>query len=232
MDEKKDELVLIIEDNANLVFVLSKLVRQIGYEAVHAYNGRDGIKRALNPDIKLIILDIGLPDMSGHSVIKQVRELTSKPIIVISYDKTIENQVKSFDSKANIFHQKPIDYTLLTAQIKSLIEKKKKLKSKPRDVFQISKDIHLDTADCTVHIGDRVVILSRRETKFLNLLIQYEGKVVSKKFISERIAPSGESMLETSVNTMVCRLRSKLQLQDCDFIETIHTRGYSFKRPT
>ena len=62
MDEKREELVLIIEDNANLVFVLSKLVRQIGYEAVYSYNGRDGIKKALNTNIKLIILDIGLPD--------------------------------------------------------------------------------------------------------------------------------------------------------------------------
>lgn len=230
MDEKRDELVLIIEDNANLVFVLSKLVRQIGYEAVHSYNGKDGIKKALNTNIKLIILDIGLPDISGHSVIKQIRELTSKPIIVISYDKTIENQIKSFDSKANIFHQKPINYTLLTVQIKSLMEKKGS-ESKQRDVLKISNDIHFDTADCTVHIGDRVVTLSEREARFLNLLVQYEGKIVSRELISRKISPSGDSMLKTSINTMVCRLRAKLKLQNCDFIETIHTRGYSFKRP-
>lgn len=224
------DIILIIEDDANLVFVLSKLIRQMGYKAIHSYNGCNGIQKALRKEIKLIILDICLPDISGHDVIEKVKELTQKPIIVISNDKSIENQVKSFNKKANIFHHKPIDYTLLTAQIQSLM-KDCFVKKKCNKTVNISEEIYFNPNNYSINIKDRVVNLTIRETKFLELLLKYDGRVVSKKLISEKISLREESLLQTSVNTMICRLRMKLNLPEKDsFIETIHGCGYRLKR--
>ncbi|HOV29635.1 MAG TPA: response regulator transcription factor [Candidatus Dojkabacteria bacterium] len=216
------ETVLIVEDSANLVFTLESFLRSIGYKTIPVYNGNSGLQKAQLKEVSLILLDIGLPDISGLEVLKKVRTFTDKPVIVISTDYSLENKISAFTDKANIFHEKPINFELLKAQVDSLISNIDNTKN-----LILQNGIKIDTRTNTVSQNGKIIKFTRKESALFNLLVRNNKKIVSRKTAIQVLDPFGRINNENSIDATICRIRKKLHLSPKNSIlKTINGKGY------
>ncbi len=214
--------ILIIEDCASLVHVLQKFFESLSLTSDFAYNGKEAYRKIRNNSYSLLILDIGLPDISGHILLERIREVyKTKPIIVISNDVSIKNQIESYKNGANIFHPKPLEYELLEVQVLNFFSNK----FYPRTIH--IKDLTLTEGKRVTKKGEGEIYLTKTEFSLLLLLAKNKGITFSRdKIISVLDALNIDKSIG-SVDTLVCRLRKKLNASDCNkYIETVKGLGY------
>ncbi|HOV34706.1 MAG TPA: response regulator transcription factor [Candidatus Dojkabacteria bacterium] len=214
--------VLIVEDCANLVFTLESFLKSIGYKTMPVYDGSSGLQKAQLKEVSLILLDIGLPDISGLEVLEKVRNFTDKPVIVISADFSLKNKVSAFTGRANIFHEKPIDFELLKAQVDSLMHNTQITKK-----LILQNNIEIDSRTNTVSKSGKVIKFTSKESALFNLLVKNNKNIVSRKTAINVIDPFGRINNENSIDVTICRIRKKLHISPKDdIIKTISGKGY------
>lgn len=213
--------ILVVEDSESLAYILEKFLEELGYEAVCAYNGQNGIKSVFKEDICLAIVDIGLPDISGLKVIDRIKEINRNlPIIVISKPKDIEGEIAIYEKGVNLFHKKPISFKLLDVQIKNLIPE-------PKNTSIKIEDITIDTEKGFILKDDTRITLTQMEKKCLAYLIESNGHSCSRENILKRLSINFNDRTEHCVDTLICRLRRKLaQIDKNQIIETVNGAGY------
>lgn len=223
MHKKK---ILIVEDSKGLVYIIAEFLQNVGYYPLCTYNGKDAICSVLKETPSLAIVDIGLPDISGLSVIERIKEINSKvPIIAISGPKDIEKEIAMYKKGIVLFHKKPLHLGLLEVQIKNLLPNNK------NNTIQI-KDIKIDI-DIGIIIKNNVRIpLTKNELSCLTYLIEAQGCLCSRESILRRLNFNPNDKTEHSVDTLVCRLRKKLGHTGIDeIIETVNGKGYRILTP-
>ena len=214
--------ILIIDDCASLVHVLQKFLESLNLTSDFAYNGKEAYRKIKNNCYSLLILDIGLPDISGHILLERIREVyKKKPIIVISSDNSVKNEIESYRNGANIFHKKPVQYELLEAQILNFFCKK----FYPRTIH--IKDLTLSEGKRVIRRGKEEIHLTNTELGLLLLLAKNRGFIFSRDKIISILDALNIDKSIGSVDTLVCRLRKKLNASDCNkYIETVEGLGY------
>lgn len=150
------------------------------------YDGSSGLQKAQLKEVSLILLDIGLPDISGLEVLEKVRNFTDKPVIVISADFSLKNKVSAFTGRANIFHEKPIDFELLKAQVDSLMHNTQITKK-----LILQNNIEIDSRTNTVSKSGKVIKFTSKESALFNLLVKNNKNIVSRKTAINVIDPFG-----------------------------------------
>lgn len=214
--------VLIIEDDANLVSVLKSYIESLGFNAQGTYCGRKGLEKALTNKHQLFIIDLGLGDIHGLQLIEQIRNISKKPIIVITGDIKQESEINCYRSKVNIFHRKPIKYEVLSAQIRSLISPRKK-----GHIFR-TRNVYLDLNKRIFKLNDKATNLTRTEFNFLLMLLSSNGEVFTREQIICNVMNYFSTSSENCVDTMVSRIRGKLN-EKCvkdSLIQTVNGAGY------
>ena len=169
--------MLIIEDDANLVLVLTKFIKSIGFNTQSTYSGKEGLEIALSNKHQLFIVDLGLIDIHGFELIEKIRQINNKPIIVITGNTQEENEITSFKLEVNIFHKKPINFDILEMQIKSLMSPKR------RGNILTTKNIYVDLNKRIFKSNNQVVPLTKTEFNFLVMLFNSNGQVFTRKQI-------------------------------------------------
>ncbi|MGI6484437.1 MAG: response regulator transcription factor [Candidatus Dojkabacteria bacterium] len=214
--------ILIIDDCASLVHVLQKFFESLSLTSDFAYNGKEAYRKIRNYSYSLLILDIGLPDISGHILLERIREIyEKKPIIVISNDVSIKNEIESYRNGANIFHKKPLEYELLEVQVLNFFSKK----FYPRAIR--IKDLTLTEDKIVTKKGKGEIHLTKTEFGLLLLLAKNRGVIFSRDKIISILDALNIDKSIGSVDTLVCRLRKKLNASDCNkYIETVEGLGY------
>ena len=117
----RENLILIIDDEVQIRRLLEITLQSNGFNICEALNGREGVNLAASLQPELIILDIGLPDLSGHEVLKKLREWYTNPVIILSVQSNEEDIVKALDSGANDYLVKPFRTGELLARIRSAL---------------------------------------------------------------------------------------------------------------
>lgn len=214
--------ILLVEDDTNLNFILTKSLERAGFSVVAKQSGKAGLSAALSQKIDLFLIDIGLPELNGLDLIKQLRpQKVSVPIIVITNQSKIEKEIESFDLGANLFHRKPINYDLLISQINSLLTPNVSAAD-----IEI-KDLVISPSKRIVIRNNKTKSLTKSEFDLLFLIVTSNGRVFSRNDISRRVMRSHLDVEPGSVDTLVSRLRKKLKVSGApDIIETIHKSGY------
>src|SRR4051812_19751932 len=116
--------ILIIDDEAQIRRLLTITLESYGYQVALAVSAREGLTMAATHPPDLVLLDIGLPDESGHEVLKRLREWYTKPVIILSVQNTEEDIVKALDAGANDYLVKPFRTGELMARIRSALRSK------------------------------------------------------------------------------------------------------------
>src|ERR1043165_14107 len=166
--------ILIIDDEVQIRKLLEITLQSNDYKVNEAATARDGLIKAANHPPDMILLDIGLPDESGHVVLQKLREWYSKPVLILSVQNSEEDIVKALDNGANDYLVKPFRTGELLARVRSALRSVALEDSEP---IMDAGELQIDLVARTVKKNKETVKLTATEYKLLSLLAQYEGKV-------------------------------------------------------
>ena len=200
--------ILIIDDEPQIRKLLEINLESNDYKVYMAETGKEGLLKAANHPPDLIILDLGLPDKSGHVVLKELREWYNKPIIILSVQYDEESIVKALDNGANDYLTKPFRSQELLARIRS------GLRHTDHQTIQnilSFEELELDLIARIVRRNGQEIKLTSTEYSLLILLAKYAGKVLTHQFILKEVLGPGYQMETQYLRVFVAQLRKKIE---------------------
>ncbi len=225
--------ILIIEDEAPISNIIKFNLKKEGYEVDTAFDGGEGLKKALKDGVSLVLLDIMLPVMDGFEVCKQVREKSNVPILMLTAKEEEVDKVLGLELGADDYITKPFGMRELIARIKANIRRTESegTKEMPEDIKEFGV-ITLDMNRYEVRKNGEALDLTLREFELLKYLAEREGKVFSREQLLEEVWGYEYYGDIRTVDVTVRRLREKLEDDPGDpkFILTKRGIGYYFNR--
>ena len=208
---KKKATILLIEDDPAIRRMLSIAFQEAGLSAVEAGTGHDGIKAVANHQPDLILLDIGLPDISGLDVVQNVRTWSKVPIIILSANGQEHLKVECLESGADDYVTKPFGVAELMARIRVVLRRESVLQMSVESPVFESGTLKVDMATREVFILGERVKLTPLEYKLLITLIKHAGKIVTHRQLLAEVW--GQEYTEESqyLRLYIGYLRKKLQ---------------------
>ena len=205
----QEATILLIEDEPEIRRFLRTTLPAHGYRVYESSSGRDGLIEAQSRNPDLILLDLGLPDLDGGEVIRQVREWTVTPIIVLSARDQEQAKVAALDLGADDYVTKPFDTAELLARLKAAL--RHGLQSAGEAPVFRSGSLSVDLVNRHVYLGEAEVHLSPKEYSLLRLLVGHAGKVVTHRQLLQEVW--GPAHLEDVqyLRVLMRQLRQKLE---------------------
>jgi DNA-binding response OmpR family regulator len=225
-DSKK---FLIVEDEEKVASFIKKGLFTQGYGSEIASTGREALVFFESQKYDLVILDIGLPDMSGLEVCEQIRGANAKvPILMLTALGSVSDKLSGFEVGTDDYLVKPFDFMELLVRIKALL--KRSNENMPEDDILKVADLELNLHQKVAIRAGKVIALTAKEFNLLEYLMRNRGRVVSKLDIAEHVwdidFDTGTNFIEVYVNY----LRNKLDKGfDEKLIHTIFGMGYTLK---
>ncbi|WP_277287145.1 response regulator transcription factor [Sneathia sanguinegens] len=222
-----EDKILIIEDDEKISRLIEMELKFEGYETEKAYDGRDGLEKALKKDCVLVLLDLMLPKMNGIEVCKRIREVSQVPIIILTAKDEVTDKVIGLDYGADDYMTKPFSNEELIARIKALLRRVNHV-SKP-DVF-VYEDLKIDYKTYEVYRDDKLISLSKKEFELLDYLVLNKGIVLSRNKILEEVWGYDYVGNDNILDLYIKYVRDKIDKNyDRKFIQTIRGVGFIFK---
>jgi two-component system KDP operon response regulator KdpE len=179
--------VVIIEDELPIRRFLRASLAAHGYAVIEAETAQEGIRQATTQQPDLIILDLGLPDLDGLAVIRQVREWSALPIIVLSARGQEDDKVAALDAGADDYLTKPFGMSELLARIRVALRHAARRPDEPDEPEFSVENLRVDLSRRLVFVDDREVRLTPIEYRLLTTLVKYAGKVVTHKQLLKEV---------------------------------------------
>jgi len=200
--------ILIIDDETAIRRMLEITLQSNDYSVKEAGTAKEGLITAAKTPPDLVLLDIGLPDDSGHNVLKKLREWYSKPIIILSVQSSEEDIVNALDYGANDYLVKPFRTGELLARIRTALRASSNETSEP--VFHFN-GLEVDLSLRTVRKNGELLKLTSTEYSLLALFIKNEGRVLTHHFLLKEIW--GSSFINESqyLRVYMAQLRKKIE---------------------
>jgi two-component system, OmpR family, response regulator len=218
--------LLIIEDDPRLGRLLKRLLEEDRHVVELATDGRSGLEMALEgPGIETLILDVGLPDISGLEVAKQIRSAGSAvAILMLTARDTVGDRVTGLDAGADDYLVKPFAFEELSARLRALSRRSAVALNRPGTQL-VNGPIALDEGLRQVTVDRREVTLSPREFALLECLLRHPGQVMTRDQLLDLAWPYGVAVTLNAVDAYVHYLRDKLG-EAGGRIETVRGVGY------
>ncbi|MGL4912829.1 MAG: response regulator transcription factor [Romboutsia sp.] len=216
--------ILIIEDDNEISNMIADYLGKNDYQTHLAKDGITGIKIAIEEKPDLIILDIMLPYKSGDEVLREVRQFSDIPIIVVSAKENVQFKVDLFKLGVDDYVVKPFDLSELLARIETNLRRYSRFTS--NQTLYKYKNITLNYDLKEVLVDDNAIKLTSKEFEILYLFIKYPNKVFSKKNIYEAVWKDSYAYDDDTINTHISNIRKKV---DSELIETVWGMGYKLK---
>ena len=178
--------VLVIDDEPPIRKLLRVGLSAHGYQTVEASSGKSALELLREQPPDLVILDLGLPDMQGHELLRTMRARNDKvPIVVLSSRDDETGKVQALDAGADDYVTKPFGMDELLARMRAALRHQLQTHGE-RPIFRVG-DLSVDLVRRIVKIGDREIKLSPKEYELLRLLVQHAGKVLTHKFLLNQL---------------------------------------------
>ena len=226
MDKKK---ILVVEDEKAIADILVFNLQREGYDTLVAYDGTEGLRRALEDTPDLILLDVMLPGMDGFEVCRRVREQNETPIIMLTAREEETDKVLGLELGADDYITKPFSMRELMARVKanmrrSLSGEERKNPAMPASALRISRDNGM------VYKNGRALELSAREFDILCFLSAAPGRVFSREELMEQVWGYEYYGDLRAVDVAIRRLREKVEDQPASpqYIMTKRGMGYYY----
>ncbi|MVO10879.1 response regulator [Flavobacterium sp. TP390] len=200
--------ILIIDDEPQIRKLLQINLESNDYKVIQASNGKEGLILAANHPPEVILLDIGLPDKSGHEVLKELREWYNKPIIILSVQDNETDIISALDNGATDYLTKPFRTGELLARIRSAIRRSQ---NTTNNSSIVCGDIEIDFVARIVKRKGEIVKLTSTEYNLLILFAKNEGKVLTHQFILKEIWGYGYQTETQYLRVFVGTLRKKIE---------------------
>lgn len=222
--------VLLVEDDPTTSKSIEMMLSHANLNVYSTDLGEEGVDLAKLYDYDLILLDLNLPDMNGHDVLRQLRlARVDTPILILSGSDDTESKIKGFGSGADDYLTKPFHRDELVARIHAIIRRSK---GHSQSIIQTGKiNVNLDAK--TVDVDGHAVHLTGKEYQMLELLSLRKGTTLTKEmFLNHLYGGMDEPELKI-IDVFICKLRKKLSeaTGGDNHIETIWGRGYVLRDP-
>lgn len=222
--------VLLVEDDPTTSKSIELMLTHANLNVYATDLGEEGVDLAKLYDYDLILLDLNLPDMNGHEVLRQLRlSKIDTPILILSGDDDTESKLKSFGFGADDYLTKPFHREELVARIHAIIRRSK---GHAQSIIKTGRiAVNLDAK--TVDVGGNTVHLTGKEYQMLELLSLRKGTTLTKEmFLNHLYGGMDEPELKI-IDVFICKLRKKLAeaTNGENYIETVWGRGYVLRDP-
>jgi two-component system, OmpR family, KDP operon response regulator KdpE len=203
--------ILLIEDEQEIRRFLRVSLGGQGYRLVEAATGRDGVMQAASQQPDLMILDLGLPDIDGMEVIRQVREWSQMPIVILSARGQEHQKVDALEAGADDYLTKPFSVGELVARIRVALRHVAQDTGESGEPVFVCDQLRVDLACRRVFVGDSEIHLTPIEYRLLTTMIKHAGKVIThKQLLKEVWGP--DSTYETHyLRVYMAQLRRKIE---------------------
>lgn len=222
--------ILIIDDEPQIRKLLEITLQSQQYGVAYAVSAKEGLIMAANHPPDLILLDLGLPDESGHQVLEKLRKWYTNPVIILSVIKNEEDIIKALDNGANDYLSKPFRTGELLARIRSAL---RSTLSEDTDSIHHFRDLQIDLLARTVKKNNENIKLTATEYNLLTLLVRNEGKVLTHQYLLRAIWGPGFINQSQYLRVFIAQIRKKIETDPNkpQYLITESGVGYRFTNP-
>ena len=218
---------MVIDDEAQMRKLLEITLQTNGYAVTLAATAKEGLIMAANHPPELVLLDLGLPDKSGHEVLKALRQWYTNPVIILSVQKDEEAIVMALDNGANDYLSKPFRTGELLARMRSAL---RTAAAEDSDPLIGGPELEIDLTARTVKKNKELLKLTLTEYSLLALLARNEGKVLTHQYLLRAIWGPGFISQSQYLRVFIAQLRKKIETDPNrpEYIITESGVGYRF----
>lgn len=218
--------ILAIDDELAILKLLEINLLSNGFKMLKAMNGGEGLRLVKSHAPQLVLLDLGLPDMAGSTLLKELKAWYQKPIIILSAVQEESSIIEALDAGAADYLTKPFRTGELLARIRSAL---RRYYSEGDQLSLVYKDLRVDIAARTVYLRDSPLHLTATEFDLLTLFMRNEGRVLTHQFILREIWGHNHEQETQYLRVFVGALRKKIDHPNAhSYIHTEIGIGYRF----
>ncbi len=222
--------ILVVEDEPAIADTIVYALETEGFAALRAVTGGDALALLAETDIALAVVDVGLPDINGFDLVREIRRDSRLPVIFLTARASEIDRVVGLEIGGDDYVAKPFSPRELTARIRAVLRRVQDNPPAPSGVMKRGP-FAVDDARRTIHYHGEALDLTRYEYDVLRLLVRHPGRVYTRDQLMERVWAAPEFSMDRTVDTHIKTLRAKLRAvrPDEDAIRTHRGVGYSLR---
>ena len=225
----QDKHLLLIDDDQELVELLSEFLASEGFKISTAFNGIDGLEYAQENEYDLILLDVMMPGLNGFDLLKALGGRHHTPILMLTAKGDDTDRVLGLELGADDYLAKPYNPSELLARIKAILRRIDIIAGKDSNQTLFHNNIELKNSTREIFCNKQSVELTGTEFEMLHLLMENLDNIVSKEQLSEQVLGRELSLYDRSIDMHISNIRKKLQQKaQSEKIKTIRGVGYVF----
>ncbi|CAA9450317.1 MAG: Two-component transcriptional response regulator, LuxR family [uncultured Rubrobacteraceae bacterium] len=229
-----EETILLVDDDAALLEVMSIVLSSEGYRVITAADGSEALREVEREALDLVILDVMLPRVSGFEVLKKIREKSDVPVVMLTAKGQSVDKVVGLELGADDYITKPFDTKELLARIRAILRRFGRQEGRSLDGALRIGSLELDPDGYTVTRDGEPLELTPTEFKILALLMKRPGRAFSRTQISEAVSTGSHYLASRYIDVHISRLRGKVEHDPREprLIQTVPSIGYRVARPS
>ncbi len=216
--------ILIVEDEPKLLKTLEDFLGFQDYLTEKAMTGNEAVAvfKEKKNEIDLVLLDLMLPDISGYTVLKEIRKISEVPVIILSARSAVADQMSGFEKGADDYITKPFSLALVKLHIEAVLKRA----GIRRDIL-VYENLQIDRMSQKIYVKDKIIETTKKEFDLLLYFVEHQGVVLDRNKILDAVWEYDYTGDIRTVDTLVKQLRRKLG-EECNYIHTVYGVGYIF----
>ena len=230
-----NECILVVDDDAEIVKAIAILLEKEGYRVLKAYNGMEALDLALEPSLRLILIDVMMPKLDGLSAVLRIREKRNLPILILSAKSEDTDKVLGLSMGADDYIAKPFHPQELVARVRSHLRRYTQLgdvNASGREREIINGRLRYQVEERTLLVDGEPVRLTATELKIVELLMRSAGRVFPAEEIYRRVWGEEPFATENTVMVHIRRIREKIELnpKEPEYLKVVWGIGYKIEK--
>jgi two-component system response regulator CpxR len=223
------DTILLIDDDLELCAILQGYLARYGFEVISENSGEVGLKRALDGDFAMVLLDVMLPGMDGFEVLRRLRASSRISVLLLTARGEDVDRIVGLEIGADDYLPKPFNPRELLARIRAILRRSQPNPAERPAIKHLSSvGLELDTGSRNATCNSVELNLTSVEFDLLQAFMEAPGRILTREFLSELVLDRKFTPFDRSLDTHVCRLRRKMDdaSSEGDRIKTIRSVGY------
>lgn len=227
------EKILIIDDDTALCELVAEYLQPLGFAVEAVHRGDAGVERALQAEHDLILLDVMLPGQNGFDVLRQIRESSKIPVLMLTARGDDVDRIVGLEIGADDYLPKPFNPRELAARIRAILRRSSSRSEDDTSMTLSVGDVEMELGTRLVRRGGTTVELTAVEFEVLEKLLRAAGRITTREELSREVLGRSPSPFDRSIDMHISNLRKKLghQSGDAERIKTVRGVGYIYAQP-
>ncbi len=230
-----EETILVVDDDREIVGAIAILLEKEGYRVLRAYDGLEALDRAMDPAVRLLLIDVMMPRLDGLSAVMKLREKRNLPVIVLSAKSEATDKVLGLSMGADDYIAKPYDPQELVARVRSQLRRYTSLgdvhaEAKSGEI--VNGRLTYSPTDLVLKADGEPVKLTATETRIMDLFLRNPGRIFPAEEIYRRVWEGECFSPENTVMVHIRRIREKIELnpKQPEYIKVVWGIGYKMEK--